>query len=155
MSKIFTSVACLLILASASAQQKKSATAKTKSESTSLAAVLEPKVRKTWEDFKNRKKEEFAASLADGFSQVTDGADGIFGKDAELSEMDHFTLAHYDVKDFKVRPLGSTAALATYTAEYSGTYDKTPVNMKTVYGEVWIKSGNEWKQLWVQETKIK
>jgi hypothetical protein len=27
--------------------------------------------------------------------------------------------------------------------------------MKTVYGEVWVKSGADWKQLWVQETKIK
>ena len=156
MTKMLVSVACLLILASASAQQKSSAPAKTKSaETSSLAAVLEPKIRKSWEDYKNRKKDEFAASLADGFSEVTDGADGIFGKDTELSEMDHFSLTNYDLKDFKVRPLSTTAALATYTAAYNGAYDKTPVNIKTVYGEVWIKSGSNWKQLWVQETKIK
>ena len=150
------SVACLLILASASAQQKKPAPAKTKSaEPSSLAGVLEPKVRKSWEDYKNRKKGEFAASLADGFSEVTDGADGIFGKDTELSEMDHFNLAQYDLKDFKVKPIGGTGALVTYTAEYSGTYDNAPLKMKTVYGEVWIKTGSNWKQLWVQETKIK
>jgi hypothetical protein len=27
--------------------------------------------------------------------------------------------------------------------------------MKTVYGEVWVKSGTNWKQLWAQETKLK
>ena len=156
MSKILTSVACLLILASASAQQKKSITAKTKSaHASSFAATLEPKVRKSWEDYKNRRKEQFAASLADGFSEVTDGADGIFGKDNELSEMDHFNLAQYDLKDFKVKPVGSTGALVTYTAEYSGSYDNVPLKMKTVYGEVWVKTGSNWKQLWVQETKIK
>jgi len=156
MSKILIFVACLLILASASAQQKTSTTAKTKSaETSSLAATLEPKVRKSWEDYRNRRKEEFAASLADGFSEVTDGADGIFGKDTELSEMDHFTLAHYDLKDFKVKPMGGAGALVTYTAQYSGSYDNAPLKMKTVYGEVWIKTGSNWKQLWVQETKIK
>jgi hypothetical protein len=155
LSKILISVICLLILASASAQQKKSAPTKTKSGSTSLAAVLEPKVRKSWEDYKNRNKQAFAASLADAFSEVTDGADGIFGKDTELSEMDHFSLAQYDLKDFKVKPIGSTGALVTYTAEYSGSYDNAPLKMKTVYGEVWIKTGSNWKQLWVQETKIK
>ena len=156
MKKMLISVACLLIIAAASAQQKKSATAKTKSAGTpSLAATLEPKVRKSWEDYKNRKKEEFAASLAEGFSEVTDGADGVFGKDTDLSEMDNFNVAHYELKNFKVQPIGSTGALVTYSAEYSGTYDKTPVNMKTVYGEVWIKTGKEWKQLWVQETKVK
>jgi hypothetical protein len=156
MSKILISVACLLILASASAQQKKSNTAKTKSaETSSLAATLEPKVRKSWEDYKNRNKEAFAASLASNFAEVTDGADGIFGKDTELSEMDHFNLAKYELKDFKVTSIGGTGALVTYTAEYSGSYDNTPLKMKTVYGEVWVKSGADWKQLWVQETKIK
>lgn len=156
MRKILTSVACLLLLASASAQQKNAPAAKTKSaQAASLGAVVESKVRKSWEDYKNRNKEAFAASLASDFAEVTDGADGIFGKDTELSEMDHFNLAQYELKDFKVRSIGSTGALVTYTAEYSGSYDNTPLKMKTVYGEVWVKSGNDWKQLWVQETKIK
>jgi hypothetical protein len=157
MRKILTSFACLVLLASASAQQQKKSThAKTKSAQTSsLGAILEPKIRKSWEDYKNRNKQAFAASLAPDFSEVTDGADGIFGKDTELSEMDHFNLAQYELKDFKARSIGSTGALLTYTAEYSGSYDNTPLKMKTVYGEVWVKSGNDWKQLWVQETKLK
>jgi len=157
MRKILTYFACLVLLASASAQQQKKSThTKAKSAQTSsLGAILEPKIRKSWEDYKNRNKQAFAASLAPDFSEVTDGADGIFGKDTELSEMDHFNLAQYELKDFKARSIGSTGALVTYTAEYSGTYDKTPVNMKTVYSEVWVKSGSNWKQLWVQETKLK
>jgi len=117
--------------------------------------ALEAKVRKSWEDYKNRDKKAFAASLAPDFSEVTDGSEGTFGKDTELSEMDHFTLAHYELSNFKVRLLGSTAALVTYSAQYDGTYDKQPLNMKTVYGEVWVKSGTSWKQLWAQETKLK
>lgn len=143
---------CLMLCVFASAQKK----ALTKeSPSSSLAAVVEAKVHKSWEDYKNRNKQSFAASLAPGFSEVTDGADGIFGKDTELSEMDHFTLAHYELSNFKVRPLGSTTALITYSAKYDGSYDNSPINMKTVYADIWVKSGGDWKLLWEQETKVK
>jgi hypothetical protein len=43
----------------------------------------------------------------------------------------------------------------TYTAEYSGTYGNEPLQMKAIYGEVWVKVGSIWKLLWVQETKLK
>jgi hypothetical protein len=157
MKSLLISIACLLLFNTCFAQaQKKPISAKAASGShSSLAAVLESKTRKAWEDYKNRKKEAFAAILAPGFSEVTNEADGIFGKDTELSEMDHFALAKYDLKDFKVRPLGNSAALVTYNAEYSGSYDNSPVNIKTVYGEVWTKIGGGWKLLWTQETKLK
>jgi hypothetical protein len=156
MKCILTFVVSLLMLLAASAQgQEKSTNVKSRSEGPSLAAVLEPKVRKSWEDYKNRNKTSFAASLANDFAEVTDDADGIFRKDTELSEMDHFNLAKYELKDFTIRPIGGSAALVTYTAEYRGSYDSTAVNMKTVYGEVWTKAGGERKQLWVQETKLK
>lgn len=149
-------VLCLLILLASAHSQQTASSAKSRSAARpSLAAVLEPKVRKSWEDYKTRNKTSFAASLANDFAEVTDGADGIFGKDTELSEMDHFNLAKYELKDFKVKAIGNSAALVTYTAAYSGTYDGTAVNMKTVYGEVWTKADGEWKQLWVQETKLK
>jgi hypothetical protein len=143
---------CLMLCASAY-PQKKAATKE--SSSPSLAATVEAKVHKSWEDYKNRNKQSFAASLAPGFSEVTDGADGIFGKDTELSEMDHFTLTHYELNNFKVRPLGSTTALITYSAKYDGSYDNSPINMKTVYADIWVKSGADWKLLWEQETKVK
>lgn len=148
---------CVLAFARVFAQdQKKPMAAHTASAGhSSLAAVLEPKTRKAWEDYKNRNKQAFAAILAPGYLAVTNEADGIFGADTELSEMDHFTVAKFDLKNFKVIPLGSSSALVTYNAEYSGTYDKSPVNIKTVYGEVWTKIGNDWKVLWTQETKLK
>jgi hypothetical protein len=86
---------------------------------------------------------------------VTNDADGIFDKKTELAEMDNFNLSHYELKDFKRRPIGNAAALMTYTAEYSGSYANKPIQMKAIYGEVWIKAGGDWKLLWVQETKLK
>lgn len=144
----------LLPLTLLAQEEKKSAAAKTASAG-NAATVLEAKIRKAWEDYKNRDKKAFAAILADGFGEVTNDAEGIAGKDAEISEMDHFNLAHYDLKDFKLRPVGNSGAVMTYVAEYSGSYDNTPLQMKAMYGEVWIKAGNDWKLLWVQETKLK
>jgi hypothetical protein len=157
MKRILTCIACLVMLVTASAQeQKKSAPAKTAhSENGAAAKVLEGKIRKAWKDYKNKDKKAFAAILADGFEEVTNDAEGLIGKDAELAEIDQFNLAHYDLKDFKFRPTGKGGSLMTYTAEYSGTYAKEPFKMKALYGEVWVEAGGEWKLLWAQETKLK
>ena len=143
----------VILLISASAQESK--TPRPAAHLDLSAAALESKIRKSWEDYKKRDKQAFSASLAADFAEVTNDADGIFGKDTELSEMDQFALTKYELKDFKLRHAGHDAALVTYTAEYSGTYVGSPLHMKAVYGELWVKSGNDWKQLWVQETKIK
>jgi len=140
MKRTLTSIAFLLILVTSFAQQKKSSPAKLAPEAT----VLETKIRKAWEDYKNRNKGAFAAILADGFAEVTNDADGIFGKETELAEMDRFNLSHYDLRDFKLRPIGNGGAVMTYTAEYSGTYGNEPLQMKAIYGEVWVKVGSIW-----------
>jgi hypothetical protein len=152
-----TSIACLLILVTASAQEQgKSAPAKPAPENdASVATVLEAKIRKAWEDYKSRNKEAFAAILADDFAEVTNDSEGAIGKDMELSEMDRFSLSQYELKDFKLKPVGKAGALMLYTAKYSGTYGNVPIQMKAIYGEVWLKVGSDWKLLWVQETKLK
>lgn len=56
----------LLPLTLLAQEEKKSAAAKTASAG-NAATVLEAKIRKAWEDYKNRDKKAFAAILADGF----------------------------------------------------------------------------------------
>ena len=132
-----------------------SAPAKAGNHGPSAASMLEAKIRKAWEDYKKRDKQAFSAILLPDFGEIANDAEGIFGKDTELSEMDQFNLAKYELRDFHPRPAGRDAVVMTYTAEYSGTYANSPVQMKAIYGEVWVKSDNDWKLLWVQETKIK
>jgi hypothetical protein len=86
---------------------------------------------------------------------MTNDADGVIGKETELAEMDRFSLSHYELRDFKLKPVGNAGAVMIYTADYSGTYGNVPVQMKAIYGEVWLKVGSNWKLLWVQETKLK
>lgn len=155
MKPLLTIAVCLTMVVVAPAQQRKAAMTSASADAAPLTSVLRGKVLKSWEDFKNRNKDSFSAGLAPGFAQVSDGADGISGKDDELTEMDHFNVAHYELSDFKVRPIGGAAALVTYRAKYDGRYDNSPVNMSAVYGEIWVKSGADWKELWGQETKVK
>ena len=122
MKRMLTSIACLLMLVTSFAQEKKSAPAKPASEAT----VLEAKIRKAWEDYKNRNKDAFAAILANGFAEVTNDAEGIFGKETELAEMDRFNLSHYELRDFKLRPVGNDGAVMTYTAEYAAPMEMNP-----------------------------
>jgi hypothetical protein len=156
MTRVLIVLTCFLAVAGVAAQQNKSNDGNgTSGGPNPSAKVLEAKIRKAWEDYKNRNKKDFSAILASDFGEVTNDGDGILSKDTELSEMDHFDLVHYELKDFKVRPIGADAALVTYTAEYDGKYDNTPMKMKTIYGEVWQRFGKDWKLRWVQETKLK
>jgi hypothetical protein len=152
MRTLLTLASCAVVLVTALAQEK---TAPKPPASSATEKQLEGKIRQAWQDYKNRNKPAFAAILANDFGEVTNDADGIADKNAELSEMDHFSLARYELSGFKFRPVGNSGALMTYTAQYSGTYDNAPLEMKAIYGEVWIKDGNDWKLVWVQETKLK
>ena len=154
MNRLLAIFVVLSLLVSASGQDKK-VSAKTVNHGSSAASTLEAKIRKAWADYKKRDKESFSAILAPDFGEVTNDAEGTFGKDTELSEMDQFNLAKYELKDFHPRAAGRDAVVMTYTAEYSGTYANSPIQMKAIYGEVWVRSGDAWKLLWVQETKIK
>jgi hypothetical protein len=154
---ILATLVCLLFVGTTPAQEhrKSPSAGDASSASASEAKALEAKIRKEWQDFKNHDKQAFAAILADGFSELANDAEGISGKDEEISELDHFNLAHYELKDFKIKPIGRDSALMTYSAAYSGTYDNAPIQMKAIYGEVWTKTSGEWKVLWAQETKVK
>src|SRR5581483_8320869 len=107
MKPLLTLAFGLLLTVTAAAQQKSSPPAKAPAAASSAQTVLEAKIRKAWEDYKNRNKEAFAAILADDFGEVTNDADAIAGKDEEVSEMDRFHLTTYDLSDFKLRPVGN------------------------------------------------
>ena len=72
-------VCCLFMVVAGSAQGKASVT-QVDSVASSTEKLLEAKIRKVWEDYKNRNKPGLGSALAVDFREVTDGADGIFGK---------------------------------------------------------------------------
>jgi len=150
MKATFIAVACLLLLASATAQEKHPS-----AKSTSSPPALEAKVRKVWEDFRNKNKESLAAALAEGFREIEEGGSGFGDKKAELTMLDEFELKSYVLRDFTIKQLGTHSALVTYLAHYEGTDSGEAVKLDSAFGEVWIHEGNDWKALYIQETKVK
>ena len=149
MKIIVIAVACSLLLTTVAAAQEKPHT-----KSTASAPALEAKVRKVWEDFKNKNKDSLGAALADDLRVVEEGTDGFGDKNTDLATVDDLELISYTLKDFTVKSLGPRAALVTYVAHYESNYKGQAAKAASVFGEVWTHEGNDWKALYVQETYI-
>jgi hypothetical protein len=151
MRKTLIAVAVLLALAGAATAQEKQQPVKSKSG----APPLEAKVRKLWQDFKNKDKAGLAAALDDGFRQFEEGLSAFGDKKTEVNAVDEFELVSYSLSDFTVKSLGPNSALVTYIARYKGKAGGEATKGNSVFGEVWTRTGNEWKALYMQETYIK
>jgi hypothetical protein len=151
MRKIFAAVACLLFLAHAATAQATPPPAKP----SPTAPALEAKARKVWENFKSKNKASLGASLAEGFREMEEGGSGFGDKKAEISSVDEFELTSYLLKDFAVKSLGSQSALVTYSAHYEGKSAGQAQKSDSIFGEIWVQEGNDWKVLYIQETSVK
>lgn len=145
----FLAVAVLLMAIAAPAQDKNAAHTKTG------PPTPEASVRRLWEAFKNKDKATLSSLLDDGFRLFEEGLSSIGDKKAEVNAVDEFELLSYTLSDFTVKPIGPNAALVTYTAQYEGKSGGEVSKGKSVFGEVWIRAGGEWKALYMQETYIK
>jgi hypothetical protein len=151
MKKALLAVALLLSLAgSATAQEKPQAP-----KSGTVPVQLEARVRKLWEAFKNKDKASLSAMLDGGFRQFEEGLSAFGDKKTEVNAVDEFELISYTLSDFTVKSIGPNAALVTYIAQYEGKSGGETSKAKSVFGEVWVRAGNEWKDLYMQETYVK
>jgi hypothetical protein len=150
--KMFSAAAaCLLLLSSATIAQEVQQPAKTPP----AAPSLEAKVQKVWEAFKSKNKISLGASLAEGFREMEEGGSGFGDKKAEIASVDEFELTSYILKDFKTKSLGPHSALVTYSAHYEGKTAGQMAKSDSIFGEVWVHEGNDWKVLYIQETAVK
>jgi hypothetical protein len=152
MKAIFTPVAFLILLtAAATAQEMQHPAGKT----ISGMPAVEAKVRKVWEDFKDKNKTGLGAALAEGFREMEEGGSGFGDKKAELAMVDDFELTSYVLRDFAVKSLGAHSALVTYSAHYEGKSGGLLAKSDSIFGEVWVYEGGDWKVLYIQETAVK
>jgi hypothetical protein len=151
MKRAWLAVALLLSLAGAATAQEKPQAAK----SGTVPTQLEARVRKLWEAFKNKDKASLSAMLDGEFRQFEEGLSAFGDKKTEVNAVDEFELISYTLSDFTVKSIGPNAALVTYIAQYEGKSGGETSKAKSVFGEVWIRAGNEWKDLYMQETYVK
>jgi len=131
-----------------SAQEKQPAAPK-------AAPPIEAHVRKLWEAFKNKDKATLSSLIDDQFRMFEEGLSTFGDKKAEVNAPDEYELLNYTLSDFTVKPLGPNTALVTYRAQYEGKSGGEIAKGNSIFGEVWNRSGNDWKVLYLQETYIK
>lgn len=131
------------------AQEKQTTTAKT------ATPPVEANVRKLWEAFKNKDKTTLSSLIDDQFRMFEEGLSTFGDKKAEVNAPDEYELLSYTLSDFTVKPLGPNTALVTYRAQYEGKSGGEIAKGNSIFGEVWTRSGNNWKALYLQETYIK
>lgn len=141
-------VACLLTLASATAQEK---------QLVATPAVLEARVQKLWASFKAKDKAALAATLSDNFREFEEDTTEFGDKKTEVALVDDFDLISYSLKNFTVKSLGPNTALLTYMAHYESKSGGQTAKADSVFGEVWTSeaNNNDWKALYIQETYVK
>jgi hypothetical protein len=151
----FSSVAfiCVLLVLSAFAQEKARQT-KPAAAQNSSAAASEARSRKIWADFKNRDKAALAATLAEGFRVLEEGANFTDAK-GYLAGFDDFQLKSYDLTDYVVTPLTGDAILINYHARYEGVSGGETSQGNAGFSEVWVRRNGGWKIQYLQETYVK
>jgi hypothetical protein len=142
---------CLLLTLNAAAQEKAPENRPAASQNPATAAC-EARSRKLWEDFKNRNKTALAATLADGFRALEEGANGFSDANGYLSTLDDFELKSYNLSDYAAVRLGSDAFLVNYHARYEGVSAGQATQGNSGFSEIWIRRGGLWKIQYLQET---
>ncbi len=150
MRRSWVALAVLLVSATAGVAQQNHV-----DEMKSAVPPIEANVRKLWAAFQKKDKAALAALLDDGFRMFEEGLNGIADKKAEVNSVDEFDLLNYKLGDFTVKPTGPNSALVTYVAEYEGKSGGQVAKAKSVFAEVWVRSGGSWKNLYLQETYVK
>lgn len=118
-------------------------------------APLETQVRKLWQAFKDKDKAKLSALIDDNFRLFEEGMSTFGDKKTEVNAVDEYELLSYTLTDFTIKPLGPDSALVTYIAQYEGKSGGETQKAKSVFGEVWTRSGNQWKASYMQETYVK
>jgi hypothetical protein len=152
MKAIFRAIAFLLFVTAAAMGQE---TQHPAGKPSSSMPAVEAKVRKVWEDFEDKNKAALGAALAEGFREMEEGGSGFGDKKAEVAMIDDFELTSYVLRDFAVKSLGPHSALVTYSAHYEGKSGGVVAKSDSIFGEVWVYEGGDWKVLYIQETAVK
>jgi hypothetical protein len=117
--------------------------------------MFDAKIRAEWEAIKNKDKKSYAELLDDDYEGVEIDGKGERNKTQAINELGRQNSFTYTLWGYKLIPLGPDAVLAIYesTLQFPPT---AQVRYSRVYiSEVWVKRGEQWKELHYQETVVR
>lgn len=150
MKRLLVVAGVLLAFAGFGTAQEKQAT-----KPKAVAPPLQAKVQKLWEAFQKKDKATLSTLIDDGFRQFEEGMTTFAGKKEEVNAVDEYELLNFKLSDFNIKSLGPNSAVVTYIADYEGKTGGETAKAKSVFGEVWTRTGGDWKALYMQETYVK
>jgi len=159
--KKYLPLAALLLLALASTSFAQTTPAASPSPSPKPAMTkaqilkkLSAAETKLWEAWKNKDAKPFKASLA--ADSVMVGDSGVQGKNDAIKDLTSAPceVKSYQLSDWKLTMLNSSAALLTYKGTTDGTCGGTAIP-PTWSSSVWVNRGGKWLVAAHQETPAK
>lgn len=76
----------------------------------------------------------------------------VFTKEQLVSKLQYIDVSQYDMENFKVRKLGSEAALLTYDLRVKASVAGHDLPAKEYASSVWMRDGGGWQLVFHQET---
>jgi hypothetical protein len=146
---------CWALLEQTAARAAERAPSNNAAAHSAVAALLEAKVRAAWTAFKNKDADAYGRFLADDFQAVESDGEGERSRLRVLGEVRHCMYTDYLLQFFQVQPLGPDYAFVTY--ESSMQFPKgSALRFRRVFvGELWTRSGGQWRMLRYQETLVR
>jgi ketosteroid isomerase-like protein len=146
---------CWALLEQTAARAAERAPSNNAAAHSAVADLLEAKVRAAWTAFKNKDADAYGRFLADDFQAVESDGEGERSRLRVLGEVRHCMYTDYLLQFFQVQPLGPDYAFVTY--ESSMQFPKgSALRFRRVFvGELWTRSGGQWRMLRYQETLVR
>jgi ketosteroid isomerase-like protein len=120
-----------------------------------LKDLFQSKIKAEWEAIKNKDKKAYADLLADDYQGVEVDGRGERNRMEAIRELAETNVYNYTLWGLKVIPVGTDAAFVIYEVTMQFP-PKSQVRYSRVYiGELWVKTGDQWKLLHYQETHVK
>lgn len=120
-----------------------------------LKPMFEAKIKLEWEAIRNKDKKTYGELLADDYLGVEVDGRGERNKIQVVNELVDTNVTNYTLWGLKVIRLGSETAFVIYEVTMQFP-PRSQVRYSRVYiGELWVKRGQEWKELHYQETHVR
>lgn len=76
----------------------------------------------------------------------------VFTREQLVSKVQYIDVSRYDMQNFKIRPLGSGAALLTYDLAVKASVAGHDLPAKEYASSLWVRHGRGWQLVFHQET---
>ena len=163
--RVFSTWACMVLLFAGTALAHQAGTPGKPAEKKPVAgvaapekgldALLESKIRASWEAFKKKDPKAYGEFLTDDYHALEANNEGEQNKWHMLREVEHSMITDYALSFFQVTQLGPDAAFVRYEAFFKFPPKSAVRFEKVMIGEIWVRRNGEWKSWHYQETRVK